>query len=102
MLFEVLCYRNRTQTALGRLLSQVPGLEPPIGFCSTRPSDTIKTRLLHANFLVEDVQRRRSVHFHVEAVGYHRDLLDELVDQHTPFVVRRGLPRLVAVECSET
>jgi hypothetical protein len=36
----VLCYRNRTLAASGRLLSQVPRLEPPIGFCSTRPSDT--------------------------------------------------------------
>jgi hypothetical protein len=34
MLFEVLCYRNRTRAASGRLLSQVPRLEPPIGFCS--------------------------------------------------------------------
>ena len=39
---RVLCYRNRTQAADGRLLSRVPGgLEPPIGICSTRPSDTI-------------------------------------------------------------
>ena len=36
----MLCYRNRTRAASGRLLSQVPRLEPPIGFCPTRPSDT--------------------------------------------------------------
>ena len=33
-----------------------------------RPSDTIKTRVLHADLLVADVQRRRSVHFHVEVI----------------------------------
>ena len=65
---RVLCYRNRTQAADGRLLSLVPGLEPPIGICSTRPSDTIKTRLLESNLLVEDVHRWRSVHFHVEVI----------------------------------
>jgi len=43
---RVLCYRNRTQAAPGRLLSQVPGLDPPIGFRSTRPSDTSDTRSL--------------------------------------------------------
>ena len=47
------------------------------------PSDTIKTRLLEPNLLVEDVHRRRSVHFQVEVIGQHRDLLDELVDEHT-------------------
>ena len=33
-----------------------------------RPSDTIETRLLEADFLVADLQRRRSVHFHVELI----------------------------------
>ena len=61
---RVLCYRNRTQAADGRLLSLVPGLEPPIGICSTRPSDTIKSRLL-SNLVAKDVHCRRSVHFHV-------------------------------------
>jgi site-specific DNA recombinase len=37
---RVLCYRNRTLAASGRLHSQVPWLKPPVGFCSTRPSDT--------------------------------------------------------------
>ena len=44
---RVLCYRSRTQAASGRLLSPVQGLKPPLGICSTRPSDTIKTRVLH-------------------------------------------------------
>ena len=35
---------------------------------SSPPSDTIKTRLLESNLLVEDVHRRRSVHFHVEVI----------------------------------
>ena len=54
---RVLCYRNRTQAAAGRLLSLVPGLEPPIGICSTRPSDTIKTRVLQPYLSIENIQR---------------------------------------------
>jgi hypothetical protein len=51
----------------GRLLSLVPGLEPPVGFCFARPSTQSKPDS-HADLLVEDVQRRRCVHFHVEII----------------------------------
>ncbi len=33
-----------------RLLSQVPGLEPPVGFCSTGPSDTAGQALILASW----------------------------------------------------
>ena len=35
---------------------------------SSPPSDTIKTRVLHPDLLVADVQRRHSLHFHVEVM----------------------------------
>jgi hypothetical protein len=41
------------------------------------------------------------VHFHVEVIRYHRDLLDELIDQHTSLDVRGGLPCLVDIESCE-
>ena len=53
MLFRVLCYTNRTQAAPSRLLSQVPGLEPPGWIRSTWPSDTNNLRL-QADFLDGD------------------------------------------------
>lgn len=41
MLFEGAVLQEPTQAAFRRLLSRFPGLEPPLGSCSTRPSDTI-------------------------------------------------------------
>jgi GNAT superfamily N-acetyltransferase len=40
---------------------------------SSPPSDTIETRLLESNLLVEDLRRWRSVHFHDEAVDSRRN-----------------------------
>ena len=59
----------------------------------TTPSDTIKTRLLESNLPVENVHRRRSVHFHVEVIGSYRNLLEKLVDEDTSLDLGRSVSR---------
>jgi hypothetical protein len=49
------------------MTGRVRGRNPALAG-SRPPSDTTETRLLQANLLVADVQRRRSVHVYVEVV----------------------------------
>ena len=60
------CYARRSG-GIGRRAS-LRGWCPQGRGGSSPPSDTIKTRLLESNLLVEDVHRWRSVHFHVEVI----------------------------------
>ena len=68
---------------------------------SSPPSDTIKTRLLETNFLVADVQLGCSGHGHLQMVGKHGYVLDEIPDEVPSLGLGGGGPSPVDVEILE-
>jgi hypothetical protein len=68
-----------------------------VGLWFGSPSDTIKTRLLESDLLVAHVQCGRVT----SKFSGTTKILEELVDQGASLDLRRGPPRLVAVEVCE-